>query len=104
VVVPGNHDIRWCDRSAQPEVDRKSAEQDYRDFLDRLFSPNHAYRLTSDLGYCHVFRTREELPQPVVLLALNSCRIETSYTPGLGWVGYDQIYRLIGKELLRLTT
>lgn len=99
VVMPGNHDISRSDRMGDPERTRTEAEQEFREFL-RLLFPNDPHRLTSHLGYCHVFSSREGPPvRPVVLLSLNSCRIETAFTPGLGWVGYDQIYSLIRSDL-----
>jgi hypothetical protein len=94
--MPGNHDICRADRTCDPLITRLEAEKEYRAFLCRLYGGN-GFHSRRHLGYCHVLSTREDPPRPAVVLSLNSCRIETSFTPGLGWVGYDQIFKLIAR-------
>jgi len=98
LVVPGNHDIFWSRRDPYTPLSRMEAEKDYRQFLGALFHKDQT-RERPHLGSCVVLPTREIPPRPVVLIGLNSCRIETRYTPALGWVGYDQIADLITCDL-----
>lgn len=79
VVLPGNHDIVKTGLR-----DQLAAEREYRDFLHNAFSDG---RVSSDLGYCWVSPTRQ-----LALLGLNSCRAQAEETPGLGYVGYDQLW------------
>ena len=92
VLVPGNHDIYWGPPLAPAAppfgyVARYEAEQGYREMASRVLgSPEPEFDLHC-LSYILVSPT-----QQVMILAMNSCRIEGPQTAALGYVGYDQLW------------
>lgn len=91
LIVPGNHDIEWRTNSA--DID-ENAELNYSRFATSLY---HApprqdfFRLARFSVGHHAF----------TIVALNSCRIESKATAGLGFVGQSQIQAAY-KELTAL--
>lgn len=79
VIVPGNHDIRWkVDGEPAKELQRLAG---YRSFQRTFFQTSdiNAYDCTSHIG------------DDLIVVGLNSARIETEETAGLGYVGQEQL-------------
>jgi hypothetical protein len=100
LVIPGNHDIDLgkgqdiVGRLSLP-VMKQVAENAYRQFLERMATllgqPN--WYLSSGV------RIAKGHERGLVLLALNSCRVERRDAQGWGYIGIDQIHDA-GKALL----
>jgi DNA repair exonuclease SbcCD nuclease subunit len=81
VVCPGNHDVDW---GATPGFrPRRAAEKEYREFYRTVtgLEPN------DDLSSVHILRAQGK---QLIVAVLNSCRFESRYTAGLGYVGREQ--------------
>ncbi len=93
IVLPGNHDIALGDPVVIGKLSlptpKEEAEANFRDFLKALEPivppPN------DHLSVIHRVPLDEGLPG-VVLIGLNSCRVERRDAQGWGYVGADQIY------------
>jgi hypothetical protein len=103
VLIPGNHDIRWAQRGQNGDFQfqsRSRAEYYYRKLVQEALpeqggdQPGKHLQLQSHLGHVHVFPDKF---CDFVLLALNSTRIESAEHSGIGYVGADQIYGLLGQ-------
>jgi DNA repair exonuclease SbcCD nuclease subunit len=81
VLCPGNHDVDWGTTPGfRP---RKAAEKEYRDFYRKVtgLEPN------DDLSTVHVLQAQG---RHLIVAVLNSCRFESRFTAGLGYVGREQ--------------
>jgi hypothetical protein len=99
VVIPGNHDI---DLSTPVVVGQLSlptpkweAERQFRQFLSRIAkhvgTPNHSLSMITRIPCAN--------GPALVIVGLNSCRVERRDAQGWGYVGTDQIYE-VGHKLL----
>jgi hypothetical protein len=86
VLLPGNHDVRR-DPDGRPltQTMREAAfREKYREFLGREHdSEKH-------LGVLRLYKQ-----QKVALIGLDSCRVEGSDNPGIGYIGFDQLDSLV---------
>jgi predicted phosphodiesterase len=82
LIVPGNHDIEW--RSNGADID-ENAELNYSRFTSSFYNassrPDFLRLSRFDIG-----------GRTFTIVALNSCRIESKTTAGLGFVGQSQIH------------
>ncbi|MBC7926897.1 MAG: metallophosphoesterase [Bryobacteraceae bacterium] len=104
IFVPGNHDILWSEKDSKgnPRFSlRATAEKRYQDFVreclpeQQVLQDDHL-QLQSHLGHVHHFAAGD---REYLVVALNSCRIESQDQAGMGYVGYDQLYGLIKQAL-----
>lgn len=81
VCVPGNHDVEWIDKSG---VLNEDAELNYRNFSRNI------YNCEADDS---LIRINEFLidGKKVAILGLNSCRVESRETAGIGYIGAAQM-------------
>jgi 3',5'-cyclic AMP phosphodiesterase CpdA len=94
-VLPGNHDIQWLDPdTGKPtSLSRDEAEVRYRSFLQAV-APHQP--LNETLSFVQAFAGHG-----VLLVGLNSARLESADLRGIGYVGYDQIYALLESAIVR---
>lgn len=85
VVVPGNHDIEWRDGKGDVSSD---AELNYASFSRTL------YGTESDETFARVHEFTIS-GRPVIILGLNSCRIESRENAGFGFVGREQLNKVL---------
>jgi predicted phosphodiesterase len=85
VIVPGNHDIEW--RDGKGDID-ENANHNYHQFSRNMYvaAPDDTFLRI------HRFDIADRL---VSIIGLNSCRIESKDTAGLGYVGRDQLDRAL---------
>ena len=104
VLIPGNHDIDLGEPAPFGGVrlpNRKAdAEKSYRAFLSSLPPTIIGSNALSSSRLSTVRRIGRAGRPGLVILALNSCRVERSDAQGWGYVGADQI-REIADELVR---
>jgi 3',5'-cyclic AMP phosphodiesterase CpdA len=109
IVIPGNHDINLGKRvvvdNLSLPIPKAEAEKEYRKFLSKI----HRYvgepvgALSSD--FLSMLRRKSASRVPgLVVMALNSCRVERDDARGWGWVGMDQIYDAVCTMLQPLDT
>ena len=85
VVVPGNHDIEW--RDGKGDIS-SNAELNYASFSRAL------YGIEPDETFVRVHEF-VIAGRPVVVVGLNSCRIESRENAGLGFVGREQLNKAL---------
>jgi predicted phosphodiesterase len=85
VVVPGNHDIEW--RDGKGDVS-SNAELNYASFSRALYGtdPDQTFVRVHEFVIAG---------RPVVVVGLNSCRIESRENAGLGFVGREQLNKAL---------
>jgi 3',5'-cyclic AMP phosphodiesterase CpdA len=103
VLIPGNHDVDISDclpigKFSVP-VERRQAEKKFREFLESI----RQYVKAPDRFLSMSLRLENEGQPGLVLLGLNSCRVEQRDAQGWGYVGMDQV-RALGSELLSART
>lgn len=87
--IPGNHDIHWRDpESGKVErLVRSDAEGAFRRFANNI--PGHP-PVDDRLHYAVCFPEHG-----ILLIALNSARLEHADSQGAGYVGFDQLFELL---------
>lgn len=81
VCVPGNHDIEWIN---QEGILNEDAELNYRNFMRRIYNCEAEDSL---IRINEFFISGKK----IAVFALNSCRIESHQTAGIGYVGNEQM-------------
>jgi 3',5'-cyclic AMP phosphodiesterase CpdA len=96
IVIPGNHDVDIGDclpiGKVSIPVEKGQAERQFRDFLGGL--ENCARPASRPLSMPLRIENEDEPGPGVVLLGMNSCRVERHDAQGWGYVGIDQIHEL----------
>jgi predicted phosphodiesterase len=84
--LPGNHDVkRSSDGLPLPRKEREAVFR--KEYQNCLGVKNQC---DDHLGVLHIF------PKPkIALIGLDSCRIEGSDNPGIGYIGFDQLDSLV---------
>jgi predicted phosphodiesterase len=86
LLLPGNHDV-VRDPSGRPLAAQKR-EAKFREKYHEFLGVQHASE--QHLGVLQIYKR-----QKVALIGLDSCRIEGSDNPGIGYIGFDQLESLI---------
>ena len=84
VCVPGNHDIEWV--NGDGNIDEE-AELNYRQFFYRVYKDEPEESLVRINEFNISGKT-------VAVIGLNSCRLESKETAGIGFVGSEQIQQV----------
>jgi len=81
VCVPGNHDIEWISKDG---ILNEDAELNYRNFSRNIYNCE---------AEASLIRINEFLidGKKIAVFGLNSCRVESRETAGIGYVGTEQI-------------
>lgn len=99
ILIPGNHDVDLGDAlpvgNASIPVEKAIAEAGFRAFLNSVREHING----SDVYLSMSLRLENPGEPGLVLMGLNSCRVERWDAPGWGYVGLDQV-RAIVQELL----
>ena len=99
VLIPGNHDVDISNclpigKFSVP-VEKEQAEKKFREFLEAV----QKYVKTPNLFLSMSLRVENKGQPGLVLLGMNSCRVERWDAQGWGYVGLDQV-RELGSQLV----
>ena len=98
VVIPGNHDVQLGNpmvigRLSLP-TQKEEAEARFRDFLSSIGT--HVATPNKHLSVVKRLQSRGA-EKGLIIIGLNSCRVERRDAQGWGYVGIDQIYEVASK-------
>lgn len=84
VIVPGNHDIEWINKNG---ILNEDAELNYRNFSRSVYNCD----AEDSLLRINEFFIKDK---KAAIFGLNSCRVESQETAGIGYVGTEQIQQI----------
>lgn len=109
LLIPGNHDMVFGDKPSHSEMPRKIINLP-RERREELYRSTYQNITGKRLGKLKTVPADDSLglakishEHRLIILGLDSCRLESWATPGMGFVGFDQVQALCeATALMRL--